>query len=346
MKHCKFLALVLALVLTAALALPAAADSLFPLVQEQDDGLLTISYIYLDDDGNSHVLKYADFNLYCVADLDQENDLVNTSSFLDIDIPTNLFFDLDVLIETRNTLENFVDTNLLTPDYVVHTDGTGEVVVELPLGLYYIDAELYWDDDTSGETITAYYSTPFLVLIGAYDPDTGEYIYDYTAYPKISTLSLNNELLDVSVQKVWENTEHTTQPEEIRVSLYCDGECAGSGQTVMLNEENNWSYTWTGLSADATWSVSEESNYDDYTVTYETQIVDEQFLFIITNTFTGEPDPTPTPSSTATPPPPPPTEELPQTGSNLPYVPVFAGLGIVFLVMGILLKKAGDAPCE
>lgn len=349
MKLRKLLALLVACALCIALALPAAATTLDPFAQEQDEGTLTISYLYQDEDGNSHALKYVDFDLYLVATLSEAYDLTNTDTFRDITIPDGLFADQDLLIETRNTLEHFVDTTPLTPDYVVRTDAQGEVAVDLPLGLYYIDAQLFWEDSTSGDTVSAYYSTPFLVLIGAYDPETGEYLYDYTAYPKVSMLTLENDTLSVSVQKVWQNTAYTTQPEEIRVSLYCDGECAGTAQTVILSEENDWSYTWTGLSADSTWSVCEESNYDDYTVQYETKIEDGQFLFIITNTYTGEPDPTPTPTSTptsTTPPPPPPPEELPQTGSNLPYVPVFAGLGIVFLVVGILLKKAGDAPCE
>ncbi|MFI3170441.1 MAG: Cna B-type domain-containing protein, partial [Faecalibacterium sp.] len=241
MNYRKLLALLVTCALCIAFALPAAADSL-SIVSEPNQGTLTISYLYQDDTGNTHALNYVDFNLYCVASLDEENGLTNTDAFRDILLPEGLFADLDLLIETRNTLEHFVDTNPLTPDYVVTTNAQGKVTVDLPLGLYYIDAQIFWEDNASGETSTAYYSTPFLVLIGAYDSETGEYLYDYTAYPKVSTITLENETLMVSVKKVWENTEYTTQPEEILVSLYCDGECPATTESVALNAENNWSY--------------------------------------------------------------------------------------------------------
>ncbi len=350
----QYLAFIVCIMLCMALALPAAASESNELIlnETETEGTLTISYIYEDEDGVEHALKYVDFDLYLVASLTENYTLSTTENFSEIDIPQDLFYDQDLLIETRNALEQFVNTNPITPDYVVTTNGVGKVTIDLPLGLYYINTELFWDDENSGETISAYYSTPFLVLVGAYDPETGDYIYDYTAYPKISTLSLTGETLSVSVQKIWENTEYTTIPDEIQVALYCDSCNDGITNIVTLNAENNWSYTWAGLDATNTWAVCEVDTLTDYTVQYETQVIDGQFMFVITNTFTGEPDPTPKPDDdddddeptpTPPPPPPPPSETLPQTGSNLPYVPVCAGIGLSFLFVGALLTKGGGA---
>ncbi len=363
MKVRKFCAMLLAFVLCTLLALPAMAtqadtDTDADAFDFERFGSLTISYHYTDTEGVEHVLTGVNFYLYQVATLDENLTLNKVAAFESFDLPSDLFSDQTLLVETCDSLTHYISTNTIAPSELVTTNRYGAITVELPTGLYYIDAELFWDDNDTGETVSAYYATPFLVQIGAYNPETGHHDYVYTATPKISMMQLTyNGVVythSLTVKKEWEDTEYTTLPSEIQVQLYCDGSCADDEHTeiVTLNAANDWTYTWDGLDASHSWAVSEVDALNDYEVSYQLSIQqDGQYLATITNTYTGKPDPTPTPTAptapTPTPPPtPPPTDELPQTGSNLPYIPIWAGAGIGLIALGVLLKKGGEPQCN
>ncbi len=357
MKLRKLVALLLALAFCAVLALPAMAaatttQDTTPLDFETF-GSLTISYTYTDENGNTHVLEDVEFRLYQVALLTEDFYLEKIAPFEDFYIPDYLFADQSLLIETCDSLEHYIDSNAFTPYEIVHTNGIGAVSVFLESGLYYIDAQLFWEDETTGEAVSAYYSTPFLVLIGAYDEAEDAYIYTYDAMPKISMMNLawdDDEgyyTHSLTVHKEWENTAGTALPTEIKVQLYCDG-CTDDEHTeiVTLNAANDWSYTWDALDASHTWAVREVSELEHYETSYALTVEGGQYAAVITNSYTPPP-PTPTATPTATPTPtPPPPEELPQTGSNLPYIPIWAGVGIGLIALGVLLKKGGDGRCN
>lgn len=88
---------------------------------------------------------------------------------------------------------------------------------------------------------------------------------------------VNYAATDVHVQKVWygEGREH---PASVDVTLFCNGEVY---ETVTLNEENNWSYTWEELPAASEWTVDELSVPSGYTKT----ITREGNSFVVTNTY-------------------------------------------------------------
>ena len=81
----------------------------------------------------------------------------------------------------------------------------------------------------------------------------------------------------MSVQKVWYNQEGEI-PASVDVVLYCDG---AEYETVTLSEENNWSYTWTGLPAISQWTVDEPSVPSGYTKT----VTRQDNNFTVTNTY-------------------------------------------------------------
>ena len=87
--------------------------------------------------------------------------------------------------------------------------------------------------------------------------------------------------------------------------------------TVKLSKNNNWKYTWEDLDESFKWSVSEECP-EGYTVGVKKQ----GKTFVITNTGIPVEEP-----------------ELPQTG--MLWWPVFAGLslGLVFVIIGLVLRK-------
>ena len=67
-------------------------------------------------------------------------------------------------------------------------------------------------------------------------------------------------MTSVSVTKNWDDAgdQDGKRPESIQVQLYADGEARG--ESVVLNAENNWNYSWTGL------DINSEGKAVEYTV--------------------------------------------------------------------------------
>lgn len=72
------------------------------------------------------------------------------------------------------------------------------------------------------------------------------------------------ETVPVTVTKVWDDSGYHARPASVNVTLYKDGEAY---ETVALNAENDWSYTWTDLSDEFTWTVDEAEVPAEYTKT-------------------------------------------------------------------------------
>lgn len=102
----------------------------------------------------------------------------------------------------------------------------------------------------------------------------------------------NIDLISINVEKKWEdgNDQDGKRPTEIKVQLYKNNE--KYGESITLNNDNNWKYTWDNLLKDYEYTVKEldennikvenGSKYDEnYTVTY---IVEENNI-TITNTY-------------------------------------------------------------
>lgn len=98
---------------------------------------------------------------------------------------------------------------------------------------------------------------------------------------------LNVEKADtsVSVNKVWNdsNNSMSLRPNDINVSLYKDGT---KQETVQLNAANGWSYTWTGLDANSTYDVQEDSVPAHYSYSHGTMTGDAENGYSITLTNT------------------------------------------------------------
>ena len=83
--------------------------------------------------------------------------------------------------------------------------------------------------------------------------------------------------VEVHVTKVWIASEDVIHPESVEAVLYRDGEAYG---TVILSAENDWSYTWTGLTDEYSWSVDEWDVPEGYTK----NVTNDGYDFTITNT--------------------------------------------------------------
>ena len=96
--------------------------------------------------------------------------------------------------------------------------------------------------------------------------------------------------IEKTVTKIWDdsNNRDEIRPENIEVQLYADGVAIkGEEYKVILNESNNWTYTWTNLpkykdGKEIKYSMQEETMPKGYEVTYS------EDTFTITNTHISE----------------------------------------------------------
>ena len=115
--------------------------------------------------------------------------------------------------------------------------------------------------------------------------------------------------MDITVEKKWDIADSSTQPKEVTIELLKDGEVI---DTVVLNDENNWTYTWYQIEESDTYSVKEKDVPSGYTDTYR----QEDNKFIVTNTKT-----------------------LVQTGQNIIFIEILLSFGIILIITGLILNK-------
>ena len=142
--------------------------------------------------------------------------------------------------------------------------------------------------------------TPFVVSIPV--GEEGEWVYDIDATPKTDIV----RLVDITVKKVW-NDDGKNRPESVTVQLY-KGDTAVD--TVTLNEQNGWRYTWNDQPQGDSWKVEEINVPKGYIVTYE----QKNFTYTVTN-----------------------TAGLIQTGQLKWPIPVLAGAGLLLFAGGWIL---------
>ena len=258
------------------------------------------------------------------------------------------------------------------------TEQDGKVKFEnLKPGLYLVYVRANYDlDDGYTYNPTGKYA---FVLVPALDPETGEWQYDAEAILKpfpydkpVLPPPSEPEYTDVTVTKIWDdrNNYDGIRPSSIQVILYSGNVIF---DTQVLNERNNWSYTWRNLNAENNYWVDEVEVPAGYQQTR--RVIDRDVGWLITNSHDTEVPPPPPPETTpeTTPPPetettPPettpetipettpettpeteptpdvpvpdvPTEEIPKTGLLWWPVPVLGIGGLALVLTGAILRK-------
>ena len=112
---------------------------------------------------------------------------------------------------------------------------------------------------------------------------------DYTSDMKIVVLNTYSPSKEIFVKKVWEDSDDRSgmRPESVTVRLLAD-EVLVDGKTLVLNKDNSWSGTFTGLPV-MNASTNDEINYtviEEDTANYSVDITGDQDQgFTITNTY-------------------------------------------------------------
>lgn len=178
--------------------------------------------------------------------------------------------------DVASTLRAYIAADQVEPTRVETTDAEGMVVFrELQTGLYFVHGVVA--EKESG----TYRFNDFMIYLPTPMENEG-FQYDVQAVPKCVQFTPNTHY---SVVKLWKDTGNEQQrPQSVTVEIMKDGEVY---ETVVLSQENQWSYRWTVPHDNSIWSVVEK----DVPSGYKVSISENATGFVITNTKTTPTDP-------------------------------------------------------
>ena len=211
--------------------------------------------------------------------------------------------------ESTTALVSYVEADALTPTATAKTDAAGTVVFDnLPTGLY-----LVMGADARTET-GRFRFQPFFIFLPTPD-QFSNYTYQLEANPKPGPVT---PISEYTVVKLWKDSANQkNRPTSVSVELLKDGV---PQETVELNQENNWSYSWETTDVNSQWSVAEKNVPAGYTVSVSSQ----DGAFTITNEYPQGSD------------------EPPKTGDTAqiwPYVIAMCASGIALVILGSCRKR-------
>ena len=131
--------------------------------------------------------------------------------------------------------------------------------------------------------------TPFILHMPYYGE--GTWWYHVISKPKAEVDRGPEEKTYIRVKKEWKNTD--SLPDSIAVTLTKDKEKV---ETVLLNAQNHWEYSWENLDNNHAWYVSEPAVPEGFKVSYNSS----ENTVTITNTYQGDTTTTPTTAITTT----------------------------------------------
>lgn len=279
-------------------------SAIIPTFAAQNAGL-TIHYAQ-----NGTPLVGAPFSLYLVAWEGADGQLIVAEDFAKYNI--NITNDPSKWPALASTLAAYAAYGQITPVRQDTTDSSGLLTFTgLSHGIYLLVGGLHRQNGC------IYTAEPALVSLDGKHID----IFPKSEWiPDISGDDTDEE--PIKVLKVWDDGNAQNRPQEVTVYLLQDGKLI---DTVVLHDQNRWQHTWQSLPAGHHYTVAEEQ-VDGYTVT----VVRQGITFVVTNT-TKEP---PIPDQPEDRP-----DAIPETGQPWAYVLMLAAAGLLFLVIGLSIRR-------
>ena len=315
------------------------ADAAEP-VSPDRDCTLTLSY-------SCGGTAFADVpvTLYQIAEVSADMRYTLTAPFQAAALPLNGVLSQEEWNVIRSTLESYMLSETIIPTLTAATGEDGQVRLEgLKPGLYLVSAVR----GSQGGLRCSFDSA--LIALPGLDTD-GRWQYDLTAAVKGELLPEPDpkpgNKLQFKVLKLWKGDSGLSdRPASVAVEIFRNGV---SQQTVILSEENHWSYAWTAKDDGASWMVVEQNVPAGYTALVEKRAES----FVVTNTLLPPDTPPSEPPSSGDEPPTtevPPSEkpliptpgDSPQTGDT-PHIMLYTVLmyvsGAVLVLLGVTGKR-------
>lgn len=242
----------------------------------------------IDFNCEEKLIPEAEFNLYLVAEDNGNGKYLKTGSFAALPVELNNL-STDEMVNAATALNGLILLNAIKPDYTGKTDANGIYVFDnLKPGMYLLTGKnTIYDSEI-------YSVKPTLYILPAAD-ENGSPANDIRVIPKSEHFPLTGmpTRAEVEVHKTWkDNGFKDRRPENITAVLYCDGEFY---ESVLLNNDNGWSYEWRNLAPYSSWTVVEKIP-DGYFYTVIRN--GESFIFVNTVDLENPPETTTTEPTT------------------------------------------------
>lgn len=254
-----------------------------------------------------------EFRLYRVAEVSETARFTLSGAFASASVDLSAVDSASGWADMAVTLDAYAGSSKISPTATGTTSGGKVTFSDLTVGLYLLEGDAVVSE---GYTYTP---APAMIMLPTLtESDTWDYTPSVTVkYDK----ALAEEPLDVTARKVWNDGNRSGRPTSVTVQLLRNGAVQ---ETVVLNKDNNWTYTWEdlpgtyeveGKAKPCTYTVSEQRVPAGYTVS----VSQEGDTFKVTNTYRT----TTTDNS-----------KLPQTGTLNWPIPVLTVAGLVLMVTG------------
>jgi len=223
-----------------------------------------------------------DIKLYRVATVSQYVDFTLTGSFSQLPVEVNKVKTQEEWQQVASTFSAFVVAEGITADAAGTTGEDGTVsFAALAQGLYLVEGV-----QAAREKGYCQFDS-FMITLPDLD-ENDDWVYDVVAKPKSAYREVLPEDITYTVNKLWKDEGFAhLRPQNVSIALYRNGEPV---ETVVLSEENNWTYSWTTQKDGSLWQAVETDVPDGYTVTLE----QKDNFFFVTNGYDGYTPPPPT----------------------------------------------------
>ena len=190
-------------------------------------------------------------------------------------------------MKLADQLSQRLRSDKVTPEYTAKISGKKALLNNIPLGLYLL----------VGDSVTVnhvkYHPIPTFIMVPEYVDDSWNYTFE--AEPKKWTEPVptpepspepDPKTVTYSVTKKWERDNVNVRPKEVTIAIRKGNTVVRS---VVLNESNKWTYSWSDQKDGIAYSVSEPNVPDHYSVV----ISGNATSFVMTNVYQGTPPPSP-----------------------------------------------------
>jgi hypothetical protein len=236
------------------------------------NGSITVTYEYQDA-----ALNLATINLYYLADWSSKGGYTPAGDFADhskYPVDWNILnADQQTLRDFANTMAGYIAVNKPAADNTLKTDSAGVATFnQLKDGLYLAVVAPY-----EGNVLTCRTAAMLIALPNVHKNADEQRTLSIEpkadcAVPPTTTISVN---------KVWKDKNSAKRPESVTMNLLQDGKIY---DYIMLNNANDWKYTWKGLQAKHEYTVVEANVPGNYTALVDRENND----YTVTNTAKSE----------------------------------------------------------
>ena len=284
------------------------ADAREPISPDKDCSL-TIAYRYDGKNFSNHPVK-----LYKIADVSADFQYRLTAPFDNSGLILNGVQSVGEWNVIRATLETHILAYGVDADLTGATDQDGQVCFNvLKPGLYLAITEQV----TQNDWVYAFDSA-LVALPGLSADSLWQYEVAVASKAKAIPPAETDEEIAFKVLKLWKGDNgRSDRPQSIEVEIFRDG---ASYQTVILSEENHWTFSWKAKNDGATWKVVERNVPIGYTMTVE----ERETSFVLTNTRPSD------------------KPDIPQTGDTTNIMLYFVLMnvsGIMLIILGVAGKR-------